>query len=291
MTSSRKVFGKGLDDIFNIINENSRSLSENIGELRNIVVQHIYPGAYQPRKKFDDDSLLGLASSIKEKGIIQPIVVRQIDDGVNQYEIIAGERRWRAAQMAGLQQVPVVVVKIDHETALAFSLIENIQREDLNAIEEAEAFKRLLEEFKLTHDEVAQKVGKSRSAITNSLRLLKLCQEVRVFLENGDLSAGHAKVILGLEDSKQIKIAKLIVNKQLSVRATEKLVQQTNNPKSSVNKSNIFNEKIKLWEKQLYNLIHDTVRIKMNDKGEGSVTIRFKSEEEIEWLVNQLKSK
>lgn len=199
----------------------SKKLSQ---EVKFLPIEILCSGKYQPRKAFAKEELEDLANSIKAQGVIQPLIVRKIQS--NQYEIIAGERRWRASQLAGLEKVPVICRQIDDTVALAFALIENIQRQDLNVIEEARAYIRFCDEFKMTHDEVAKYVGKSRTTITNYIRLLKLPQAIINWVEQGQLDMGHARCLLPLDYDRQMDAAKTIVNKKLSVRAAEKLVHR-----------------------------------------------------------------
>lgn len=187
-------------------------------------IEKIRPGRYQPRQYFDEQALEELANSIRAQGIIQPIVVRRQEHG---YELIAGERRWRAAQRAGLDAIPAIIQDLPEQAAMAIGLIENIQREDLNVLEEAAAIDRLIQEFQLTHQEIAEAIGRSRASITNLLRLLKLCPEVKVWLERGKLDMGHARALLILPVELQQSVAEIIIDKQLSVRQTELLVKQT----------------------------------------------------------------
>jgi len=192
------------------------------GQFKKCPIEQLQRGVYQPRLDFSEESLAELAASIKQQGVIQPIVVREIS--AKQFEIIAGERRWRAAQIAGLSDVPVIVRDVNDEAALAMALIENIQREDLNALEEARALKRLQQEFSLTHEEVAQAVGKSRAMVSNLLRLLDLHVDVKTMLERGDIEMGHARALLALSLAKQKEVALLIKDKAWSVRQTEQYI-------------------------------------------------------------------
>jgi ParB family chromosome partitioning protein len=213
--TKKRGLGKGLADLG--INELLSEIksSHNKNDFRKLPIDIIRPGKYQPRKDMDEDALEELSKSIKSQGIIQPILVRSVDN--DQYEIVAGERRWRAAQMAGLQDVPAVIRDMSDETAVALSLIENIQREDLNVVEEAIALQRLIDEFAMTHQEVADAIGKSRVTVTNILRLLGLRAEVKTMLQHGDLEMGHARALLTLNHNLQLEIAQQVVNKELPV--------------------------------------------------------------------------
>lgn len=250
-------------------------------------VDRLQPGRYQPRKMFDETSLQELANSIKSQGIIQPIVVRLMNNG---YEIIAGERRWRAAQLAQLHEVPVIVKELTDEAALAMSLIENIQRKDLNVIEEAEALDRLIREFDLTHQELADAVGKSRVGITNLLRLLKLNGDVRLLVENGQIEMGHARALLGLEGMEQSKVAHLIASKELSVRQSEVLIRRIHEIKAAAVLGNevksdpdVLRLQTKLAEK-----LGAAIQIQHTAKGKGRILIQYNSLEELQGILEHI---
>ena len=222
-----KGLGRGLDALL------ANDVPEHEGAaLLQLSTTQLQPGKYQPRTRMDQDSLAQLADSIKAQGIMQPILVRRLDD--NRYEIIAGERRWRAARLAGLSEVPVLLREVADEAALAMSLIENIQREELNALEEATGIQRLINEFAMTHQSAAEAVGRSRSAVSNLLRLLNLAAPVQEHLMQGDLDMGHARALLGLGHARQCEVAKLVVHKGLSVRETERLVQRMQQARAQV---------------------------------------------------------
>ena len=245
----------------------------------------IEPNKDQPRKSFDEEKIAELAESIKQYGIIQPIIVSKKDD---YYQIIAGERRWRAAKKAGIKEVPVVVKDYSDREIAEISLIENIQREDLNPIEEALSYKQLIEEYHLTQEELAQRVSKSRTVITNAMRLLKLHKDVQKMLVNGDISAGHARALLALEDPKQqLQIAKEIKEKNLSVRETEDLIKTLNEKKPSAKKKEkddgmgfIYRD----LEKKMTAALGTKVKIKRKDKGKGKIEISYFSEDELDRL-------
>lgn len=249
-------------------------------------VTKLVPGRYQPRTHFDETALQDLASSIRAQGIIQPLVVRRQSDG---YEIVAGERRWRAAQMAGLEEVPAVIQDLPDEAIMAIALIENIQREDLNAIEEAVALERLLSEYSLTHQQVAEAVGKSRTAVTNLLRLLKLNADVRLMVERGHIEMGHARALLSLEGVKQSEVATLIVEKGWSVRQTEQVVrdmtqQKTSEPTSPKRQDpNISRLEMDLSEK-----LRAKVAIKHQSKGRGQLVIHYSSIDELDGILEHI---
>ncbi|WP_115720507.1 ParB/RepB/Spo0J family partition protein [Gallaecimonas mangrovi] len=254
-------------------------------ELRRLPVEQLRPGKYQPRRDMAPDALEELASSIRAQGVIQPIVVRPL--GVEQYEIIAGERRWRAAQMAELELVPCVVREVPDEAAVAIALIENIQREDLNAMEEAVALKRLMAEFELTHQEVADAVGKSRTAVTNLLRLNSLNDDVKRLLEHGDIEMGHARALLALNGDIQSETARLVAGKGLSVRETEKLVKKVLEGKpAKVEKA--VDPDIRRLETNLSERFGAKVIINNGPKGKGKLTINYSSLDELDGILQHL---
>jgi len=242
----------------------------------------IQRGKYQPRREMDPDALEDLASSIRMQGIIQPIVVRQLLGG--RYEIVAGERRWRAAQLAGLSNIPALVKDIPDEAAVAIALIENIQRESLNPIEEAFALQRLLDEFSMTHQQVAEAVGKSRTSVTNFLRLLTLADEVKAMLEHGDIEMGHARALLTLPEPLQIEAARSIVNKGLSVRDTEELARQLQLPKLPAMPKSIDPD-IRRLQEDLANRLNLAVAIQCSPKGKGKVVIKYSDIAELDAIL------
>lgn len=256
--------------------------------LLEVALQDLSPSPYQPRQKIHAEDLEGLADSIRAQGIIQPIVARQLSNG--KYEIIAGERRFRAAALAGMKQVPVVVKQVSEEAAMAMALIENIQRENLNAIEEALALERLSKEFKLTHIEVAQAIGKSRTSITNSLRLLTLVEDVKVLLERGEIEVGHAKVLLGLRGREQSEIARIVVAKGLSVRETERLVTQNMSDKTDgfIRKPSL-DPNVKRLQQDISERIGAVVEIQQAQNGKGKLVIQYNSLEELEGILEHIK--
>jgi ParB family chromosome partitioning protein len=251
-------------------------------------VDEIRPNPYQPRKDFDEETIKELASSIQEKGIIQPIVVRK---GEIAYEIIAGERRWRAAQRVGLTRVPVIIKDVSDREALELTLVENLQREDLNPIEEATAYEQLIEDFGLTHEDISKRIGKERSTITNQLRLLKLPQEVREALINGEITAGHARAILGLQSlSKAKEVLEAIRREKLSVRRTEVLVRRLSEGKQAVIKPNDVNPYIKHLAEELKKALGTKVKI-IDKGGKGRIEIEYYSNDELERLIEILGGK
>ncbi|OED45218.1 chromosome partitioning protein ParB [Endozoicomonas sp. (ex Bugula neritina AB1)] len=257
-------------------------------ELRDLPIEYVVRGKYQPRRDMHPEALEELAESIKEQGIMQPIVVRPL--AKNKYEIIAGERRWRAAQLAGLFEIPAMIREVADEAAIAMALIENIQREDLNPIEEAIALSRLQQEFELTQQEVAQAVGKSRTAVTNLLRLMTLNPEVKKMLEYGDLEMGHARALLSLSDSEQLEAAQLVVIKGLSVRQTESLVRRLLQEKEQgEKKKKRIDPNIKSLEDDLAAKLGARVAIQCNAKGKGKLVISYNSLDELDGVLEHIK--
>lgn len=254
-------------------------------ELRRLPVEWLKPGKYQPRRDMAADALEELASSIRAQGVIQPIVVRPLAD--DEFEIIAGERRWRAAQMAELEQVPCVVKAVPDEAAVAIALIENIQREDLNAMEEAVALKRLMGEFELTHQEVADAVGKSRAAVTNLLRLNSLNDDVKRLLEHGDIEMGHARALLALGGEKQSETARTVAGRGLSVRETEKLVKKVLEGKP-VKVEKPVDPDIRRLETTLSERFGAKVAINNGARGKGKVVINYGSLDELDGIIRHL---
>ena len=258
----------------------------NAGGLTEIDIDRIQRGKYQPRQVFDQESLQELADSIGVQGIVQPIVVRP--EG-SHFELVAGERRWRAAQLAGLQKVPAVIRKLDSKAAAAIGLIENIQREDLNPLEQAQAFLRLIEEFDLTHQQVADSVGRSRAAVSNLLRLLDLAEPVKQQVNQGLLDMGHARALLALIRHDQIEIAKLVVNRGLSVRETELLVKKTLAADKKVKTGpSASDPDIKRLENKISEKLGAGVKIKPGKKGSGQLVISFHSPAELEGILEHL---
>lgn len=256
--------------------------------LRHIPLELIQPGAFQPRHDFNEQSLQELADSIRSQGILQPIVLRQVKP--QQYEIIAGERRWRAAQLAGLATVPAMVKEISNQAALAIGLIENIQREDLNALEEAQALLRLIEEFNLTHEEIAKSVGKSRAMVSNLLRLLQLDDQVKTSLAHGDIEMGHARALLALPVQKQRIAAEQIIHKQLSVRETEKLVKQLLEPaqKKAAPNTKINPNLVKLQE-TLSSSLGAPVHFQHKKSGAGKLIIDYPNLDVLDGILKKMR--
>lgn len=254
-------------------------------KLRQLPVDRIRRGSYQPRKQFDRDALQELADSLKEQGMIQPILVRPFADG---YELVAGERRWRAAQIAGMQEIPAIVRELDDQSVAAVSLIENIQRKDLNPLEEAMALQRLQSEFGMTHQEVATAVGRSRTAVTNLMRLLDLHEEVKVMLDKGELDMGHARALLAIEPNRQRELAREIVAKGLSVRAAERLVKAEKEPAETSRPAKRDSDIVAL-EKSLGLTLAAAVSIKHQTSGKGKLEINYNNLDELEGILSHIK--
>ena len=256
------------------------------GELQKLPVEMLQPGQYQPRKIMTDEALEELASSIKAQGVIQPVVVRSV--GKDKYEIIAGERRWRASQIAQLAEIPCLVKDIPDEAAIAMALIENIQREDLNAMEEAVALQRLMKEFSLTHQQTADAVGKSRTTVTNLLRLLSLTEPCRVMLERGDLEMGHARALLSLPSDEQTLVARTVVAKGLTVRETEKLVRKHLSPVQSSSKKEDVDPHIEQLQRSISDKIGAPTQIQHGTKGKGKIVIQYNSLDELDGVLRHM---
>ncbi len=273
----QKGLGRGLDALL-AANNSPEAQRQDM-----LAVGALQPGKYQPRTRMDPGSLEDLAASIKAQGLIQPISVRPVRSG--HYEIIAGERRWRAAQIAGLTEVPVLIRDIPDDAALAMSLIENIQREDLNPLEEAAGIQRLIDEFKMTHQQAADAVGRSRSAATNLLRLLQLAKPAQDMLMAGDIEMGHARALLPLSKSEQGRIAALVADKGFSVRETERLVARQLNPPTRKSGDKKPDRDLLRLEEELSDRLGATVKISANRKGGGSLSIRFGSLDQLDGLL------
>ena len=287
MAVKKKGLGKGLDSLIPD-NKPAKKNTETVQKaeekkekmkdgVQMMKISMIEPNREQPRKKFEEDALLELADSIKLHGVLQPLLVRKIKD---YYEIIAGERRWRAAKLAGIKEVPVIVKEYSEQEIVEIRLIENIQRENLNPIEEAMAFKKLLEEFQLKQDEVADRVSKSRTAVTNSMRLLKLDDKVQQMIIDEMISTGHARALLAIDDKKlQYELANRIFDEKLSVRETEKLVKEIKNPKKPKEKKAVENEFVyKDLENRMKEVMGTKVSIASKSNGKGKIEIEYYSE-------------
>lgn len=288
MTVKRSGLGRNLSAL---LSQSGSSLlaNETHNEHLKLAVDCMQPGKYQPRGEMEEAPLQELAQSIKKQGLLQPLLVRALTDG--RYEIIAGERRWRACQIAGLTEVPVLVKQVDDETAMAMALVENLQREDLNAMDQARAMHRLTTEFALTHQQVADLLCKSRTAVSNFLRLLSLAAPVKKLLEMGDLDMGHARALLMLEEEQQGQVALLIIAKNLSVRETEKLVERVKLGKVETPASEkphpLYQEQIGVLAQQL----KAKVKLKPGKAGKGSLVIHYENSHALQKLIAQLMNK
>jgi ParB family chromosome partitioning protein len=254
-------------------------------ELRDLPLDLIRPGRYQPRSVFDEDKLSELADSIRAQGVVQPIVVRPLED--KGYELIAGERRWRAAQMAGIDEIPAVVRDVPDEAAVAMALIENIQREDLNPLEEASALRSLIDEFKMTQQQAADAVGRSRPAVANLLRLLELMQEVKDLVDLRQIEMGHARALLSLEDSLQVQAAREVARKRLSVRETENLVRRLQQSAKKKGNRRVDPDILRLQER-IGNALGTRVRIQHQASGKGKMTIVYNNADEFDGILERL---
>ncbi len=284
----KRGLGKGLDTLLSSSRLRNEPMEASIepdfsskdGTLRYLPVDIIQRGKYQPRRDMQQDALEELAESIKAQGVMQPIVVRAIS--ADKYEIIAGERRWRATQLAGLDQIPAVVRDVPDEAAIAMALIENIQRENLNPIEEAFALQRLQQEFELTQQEVATAVGKSRTTVTNLLRLMSLNEDVRILLEHGDLEMGHARALLGLSGLDQSQAADEVVSKGMSVRQTEAMVRDWDKKPSKKAQDKISDPNTRQLENDLADKLGVPVQLKHGANGKGSLVFKYNSLDELD---------
>lgn len=302
MTVKRGGLGKGLDSLIpdkksdksgniphNKVNIQVESAAKEKDGQVMMKINDVEPNREQPRKNFEEDALLELADSIKQFGVLQPLIVQKRKD---YYEIIAGERRWRAAKLAGVKEVPVIVKKYTDQEILEISLIENIQRENLNPIEEAMAYKKLLNEFKLKQDEVAERVSKSRTAVTNSMRLLKLSAKVQQMIIDDMISTGHARALLAIDDEEQqYLLATKVFDEKLSVRETEKLVKEVKNPKKEVPKKVIQNAFVyEDIEERMKNIMGTKVHVNHKPNGKGKIEIEYYSDSELERIFELLMS-
>ena len=290
MATKKRGLGRGLDALLggaSVSTMQEQAVQADVRELQELPLDVIQRGKYQPRRDIDPVTLEELAQSIKAQGVMQPIVVRAIGGG--RYEIIAGERRWRASQQAGLEKIPALIRDVSDEAAIAMALIENIQREDLNPIEEAVALQRLQQEFQLTQQQVADAVGKSRVTVSNLLRLIALPDEIKTLLSHGDLEMGHARALLGLPAEQQIDGARHVVARGMTVRQTEALVRQwlnTPNPRKSEPKSD---PDIKRLEPRLAERLGSPVKIKHGEKGKGQLVIRYNSLDELQGVLAHIR--
>ena len=288
--SKEKRLGRGLSALFESEIEEDQVQEKPLkGEMiENISVDQLNPGQYQPRKRFDEESLQELADSIIEQGLMQPIIVRKSE---NNFEIIAGERRWRAAKLAKLETIPVIVREINDRTASVIALIENMQRVDLSSIEEAEGIKKMIDEFGMTHEEASDAVGKSRSAVSNLLRLLQLTDFVKDKLNLGDIDMGHARALISLSADQQNMVCQKIINEKLSVRKVEELIQfgitKQNNKK--ISKANNKNNDIEILQKEFSDKLGFPVTIDNKNNNSGLIKIKYRNLDELDILLNKLK--
>ncbi len=275
-----KGLGRGLDALL------ANDMENDSCDLRSLSIMQLQPGKYQPRSYMDDAALQTLAESIKAQGIMQPILVRQVGD--DKYEIIAGERRWRASQIAGLTEVPVLVREIADESALAMALIENIQRENLNPLEEAQGIKRLIDEFAMTHEKAAEAVGRSRVAVSNLLRLLSLSQPVQGMLMQGKLDMGHARALIGLDPAEQIMLANKIVAQNLSVREVENLAKRQLSPAKAPRPATNQNRDIEALQENLSDRLGTSVSISPKASGAGMLKISYSNLDQLDGIIQKL---
>ena len=292
MAARKRGLGRGLDALLGETSAkraptSTQEPNEEGSKLVELPVEFVQRGIYQPRRDMDPEALDELAASIVSQGVIQPIIVRSV--GIEKYEIIAGERRWRACQLAGLDKIPAVIREVPDETAIAMALIENIQREDLNPIEEAFALQRLQQEFEMTQQELAEAVGKSRPTVSNLLRLMSLREDVRKLVEHGDLEMGHARAILGLPTERQGEASKTVVSKGLSVRQTEALVRaMLAAPSMSSNNTNSENTDIRNLEQELSEKLGASVVIRHGAKGNGKLVLKYNSLDELDGILSHI---
>jgi ParB family transcriptional regulator, chromosome partitioning protein len=290
MAAKKRGLGRGLDALLGGTSVNAlqeEAVRADSQELQHLPLDLIQRGKYQPRRDMDPTALEELAQSIKAQGVMQPIVVRPIEGG--RYEIVAGERRWRACHQAGLERIPAMVRELPDEAAIAMALIENIQREDLNPIEEAVALQRLQQEFQLTQQQVAEAVGKSRVTITNLLRLIALPEEIKTLLAHGDLEMGHARALLGLPPEQQVAGARHVVARGLTVRQTEALVRQWLNTQEKTVEKVKPDPDISRLEQRLAERLGSPVQIKHGQKGKGQLVIRYNSLDELQGVLAHIR--
>ena len=298
MASKKKGLGRGLDALLSggTAAKSSAVTGKTVaddapayldGELKQLPIEKIQRGKYQPRRDMHPEALKDLSDSIKAQGVMQPIVVRPV--GPDMFEIIAGERRWRASQMAGLDTIPAIVRDVPDEAAIAMALIENIQRENLSPIEEALALQRLIEEFELTQQQVADAVGKSRASVTNLLRLISLTDDVKTMLDNGDIEMGHARALLSLSPEQQSQVARQVASKGLTVRQTEAIVRKLLSGEPAKPEAPAVDPDIKRLEQSLENRLGASVAIDHGAKGKGKLVIRYNNLEELDGILSHIK--
>ena len=290
VTRKSKGLGRGLDALLGGSSDAGENDGANAGTPSSLAIRQLQPGKYQPRTRMDEGALAELADSIKAQGLLQPILVRPIADAPGRYEIIAGERRFRAAQLAGLAEVPVLVKAVDDHAAAAMALIENIQREDLNPLEEAQGIQRLISDFAFTHEQAASAVGRSRSAVSNLLRLLNLAQPVQTMLMAGDIDMGHARALLAVDPATQISLANMIIARRLSVREAEKLVAnaaaESDQPKAAPREKP---RDIVRLEEELSDALATQVAIKVSARNKGQLVIDFANLDALDGVIARLR--
>lgn len=286
MTKKRRGLGNlGVDVLLSAVSDHHTEVESTQDTMRNVPLDNIRRGKYQPRIHIQAEALDELADSIRAQGLVQPVVLRPVEGG---YELIAGERRWRAAQQAGLEKIPAVIKNIPDQSAAAMTLIENIQREDLNPLEEAGAFQHLIEEFELTHQQVADGVGRSRAAVSNLLRLLELEQDVKQRLERGEIEMGHARALLTLPGPAQIAAARHVVSRGLSVRETERYVRSLLNKKATPTATKSKDPDVNRLEQSLSDTLGAQVAIDYNHKGKGKLIISYNSLDELDGILSHI---
>lgn len=296
MATKRRGLGRGLDALIGTSGSGAPRAAEDAPDalLKELPIEWLRPGKYQPRVDMHADTLEDLAESIRSQGVVQPIVVRPVgeENGEPRYEIIAGERRWRASQMANLREVPTVIRDVPDQAAIAMALIENIQRENLNPLEEANALKRLIEEFELTHEQAAHAVGRSRAAVSNLLRLLELAPATRELVENGTLEMGHARTLLSLKGSAQEGAARRVATHGLSVRETEKLVRKLlsgDDAKAPVTRAPRQDPDIRRFEEEISQRLAAKVQVQHGKAGKGKLVISYNSLDELDGILDKIK--
>ena len=291
MNTKKRGLGRGLEALLGSVPGQGMVDTDTAGQLSTLPVDLLQRGSNQPRTDFDKETLQELAESIRAQGVLQPVMVRPLDDS-GKFEIIAGERRWRAAQLAGLHEIPAVVRELDDQTAMCIALIENIQREDLNPLEQARGLARLAEEFDMTHDDIAGSVGRSRSAVTNMLRLLELCDDVKRLLESRQLEMGHARALLTLSEQQQKWAAQQIIKSGLSVRGAEALARRLQKAKTVLKPwQDRVDPDVKLLETELSEQLGAAVSIQQRKQGKGTLRIAYDSLVQLDGILDKIRRK
>ena len=291
MNTKKRGLGRGLEALLGSVPGQGMADTDTTGQLSTLPVDLLQRGSNQPRTDFDKEALQELAESIRAQGVLQPVMVRPLDDS-GKYEIIAGERRWRAAQLAGLHEIPAVVRELDDQTAMCIALIENIQREDLNPLEQARGLSRLAQEFDMTHDDIAGSVGRSRSAVTNMLRLLELCDDVKRLLETRQLEMGHARALLTLSEQQQKWAAQQIIKSGLSVRGAEALARRLQKAKTVLKPwQDRVDPDVKLLETELSEQLGAAVSIQQRKQGKGTLRIAYDSLAQLDGILDKIRRK